>query len=249
VTEEERRARQREKARRWYLANQALTRERARQYRIDHPEQVRAVQQCWRRANPEKVAAYQRKYEASYPERVAESKRRSRIKQRRAQGIAPRPPRLSDEERQQRQRQAKQHYWARHRDDPEWRAAYNARAQKRRAQLPDQRKGALRQAGAAWRAANPEIFRAAIRRWERANKDRLDAARRRWYAAHRAAVIERSQRRKQYETAAMQFLREQGLLPPFTRETQWLRRGAALAFLRRAGLLGLEERPCGEPRA
>ena len=236
-TPEERKARQRDKARQWYLANQELTRERARQYRLDHPEQVRAVQRRWRQANPEKTAEYQRRYEAADPERVKEIKQRSGEKRRRAKGILPRPPRMDEAEQRQRHTDARRRYYANHHDDPEWQAARNEKKNRWYAGLPEEKKETIRQARAAWRAANPEKNRAAIKRWEAANSERLKAAQREYYLAHREAHIARSTRRRDLETAAMQFLRERGLLPPFQRGEQWMRRVAALEFVRQAGLL------------
>jgi hypothetical protein len=60
---------------------------------------------------------------------------------------------------------------------------------------------------------------------------------RKTYGKHRAQYIARSKRRKDLETAAMQFLRDKGLLPKGTGDTSQIRRAAALEFVRWAGLL------------
>ena len=78
LSEEERKARARERVRQWREANPERNREQKRQWREANPERVRERKRQWREANPERAREQDRKWREANPERVREQKRQWR---------------------------------------------------------------------------------------------------------------------------------------------------------------------------
>ncbi len=78
MTEEERKARQREQARAWYVANRERVREQARAWYVANSERVREQSQAWYVANSERAREKVRAWRAVNPERAREISRHKR---------------------------------------------------------------------------------------------------------------------------------------------------------------------------
>ena len=78
LSEEERKARTRERQRQWREANPERAREHDRQWREANPERRREAVRKWRAANPELVREHSRKWRAANRERARERSRQWR---------------------------------------------------------------------------------------------------------------------------------------------------------------------------
>jgi hypothetical protein len=206
---------QRERSRRWYLANKKRSREQGDAWRKANPDAFRAIQRrAWRKAHPDAIP----RLVLTPQERLERQRQRSREWWHRNKGLV-----------ESRRR-------ARMENDPVFRDRRRAyiRAMSRKYRLVDpereqakQRRNYLKYRekkiaySRAWRSVNRERHLYSVMRWQRDNPELVREYRRR-------AATKRS--------AAVAFLVSKGLLPKSTRG-DGIRRAAAVAFVRAAGLL------------
>jgi hypothetical protein len=113
LTEEERKARHRERKRQWREANPERARERQRQWREANPERNRERnrerQRQWREANPERAREQARQWREANPERAREQRRQwreanpERVREQRRQWREANPERAREQCRQWRE--------------------------------------------------------------------------------------------------------------------------------------------------
>jgi len=81
-TDEEKKAKNREKLRKWRAANPDKAREKSRKWRAANPDKARETARKWRAANRDKVREIDRKWRANNPEKVKAKNQKSTHKQR-----------------------------------------------------------------------------------------------------------------------------------------------------------------------
>jgi len=259
MTDEERRARHRENNRRYREKHRDRVLAQQRKYRADNQEKVRreARERARRnyRDNPEKHRAAAREYARRNPKEIRERAQKYRTKNRNKLLAA---MRLWHAQNKEWEREYRLRYLA---DNPEkareatqrWRAKNRDRLREY-----DREKGRQRYANPVKREQatsthryrhhqrwkdDPE-YRAAKRAdWQRwAAKKTPEWWRQRWlvyYAKNTDRLREKARGYCYLTTAAVQFLRTIGLWERGPTETCEMRRRAALAFVREAGLLDM----------